>query len=355
MTLLISLVITFLLIGIGHKFIKKNANLCYIIAGVISIILIIFEYTKISSNFPLWLNRSLLSIFTRSAFSTALFIVVMYTGALKNGSKLIKILMPIRAELSIIASILTLGHNIIYGKTYFVKLFTNPGSIKGNILLAAIISLISILIMLPLMITSFPKVRKKIQPKKWKKFQRTAYLFYGLVYVHVMLLMMPSAFNGNVMYILNVILYSIIFLNYAVIRIRKAFTKKKLSKVYLNSVIIVGVVIFLAICGSILYFNNKEIKPNENTITNTLKDGTFTGNAEGFRGNIEVEVLVKHGKITEINIINSSDDKAFLNKASEGIIEKIINEQNTNVDVVSGATYSSNGIINAIKDALKGY
>ncbi len=355
MTLLISLVITFLLIGIGHKFIKKNANLCYIIAGVISIILIIFEYTKISSNFPLWLNRSLLSIFTRSAFSTALFIVVMYTGALKNGSKLIKILMPIRAELSIIASILTLGHNIIYGKTYFVKLFTNPGSIKGNILLAAIISLISILIMLPLMITSFPKVRKKIQPKKWKKFQRTAYLFYGLVYVHVMLLMMPSAFNGNVMYILNVILYSIIFLSYAVIRIRKAFTKKKLSKVYLNSVIIVGVVIFLAICGSILYFNNKEIKPNENTITNTLKDGTFTGNAEGFMGNIEVEVLVKHGKITEINIINSSDDKAFLNKASEGIIEKIINEQNTNVDVVSGATYSSNGIINAIKDALKGY
>ena len=111
-------------------------------------------------------------------------------------------------------------------------------------------------------------------------------------------------------------------------RIRKAFTKKKLPKVYLNSV-------------------------NENTITNTLKDGTFTGNGEGFRGNIEVEVLVKDGKIIEINIINSSDDKAFLNKASKGIIEKIINEQNTDVDVVSGATYSSNGIINAVKDALK--
>ena len=58
-------------------------------------------------------------------------------------------------------------------------------------------------------------------------------------------------------------------------------------------------------------------------------------------------------KIIEINIINSSDDKAFLNKASKGIIEKIINEQNTDVDVVSGATYSSNGIINAVKDALK--
>lgn len=53
MTLLISLIITFLLIGIGHDFIKKNANLCYIIAGLISIILIIAEYTGISSNFPL--------------------------------------------------------------------------------------------------------------------------------------------------------------------------------------------------------------------------------------------------------------------------------------------------------------
>ena len=353
MTLLISLIITFLLIGIGHNFIKKNANLCYIIAGAISILLIIAEYTSISSNFPLWLNRSVLSIFTRSAFSTALFIVVMYTGALKNGSKLIKMLMPIRAELSIIASILTLGHNTIYGKTYFVKLFTNPGSIRGNVLLAAIVSLVSILIMLPLMITSFPKVRKKIQPRKWKKLQRTAYLFYGLIYVHVMLLMMPSAFNGNVMYILNVILYSLIFLSYAVIRIRKAFTKKKLSKVYLNSIIVVGVIMFLSICGSIFYFNNKEIEPNENISNNTLEDGTFIGNAEGFRGNIEVEVLVKDGKITEINIINSSDDKAFLNKASEGIIQKIIDEQNTDIDVISGATYSSNGIINAVKDALE--
>ena len=180
MTLLISIIITFLLIGIGHDFIKKNANLCYIIAGAISILLIIAEYTGISSNFPLWVNRSVLSIFTRSAFSTALFIVVMYTGALKNGSKLIKMLMPIRAELSIIASILTLGHNIIYGKTYFVKLFTNPGSIRGNVLLAAIVSLVSILIMLPLMITSFPKVRKKFNQESGRNFKGQHIYFMAL-------------------------------------------------------------------------------------------------------------------------------------------------------------------------------
>ncbi len=48
----------------------------------------------------------------------------MYTGALKNGSKLMKILMPIRAELSIIASILTLAHNISFGRYHFITLFT---------------------------------------------------------------------------------------------------------------------------------------------------------------------------------------------------------------------------------------
>ena len=138
--------------------------------------------------------------------------------------------MPIRAELSIIASILTLGHNIIYGKTYFVLLFTKPGIIKTNVLIAAIISLILILIMVPLMITSFPKVRRKIQQKKWKKLQKTAYLFYGRIYIHIMLLMMPAALGGNKKYIINVLVYSIVFLGYAVMRIRKALLKSKLSK-----------------------------------------------------------------------------------------------------------------------------
>ena len=91
----------------------------------------------------------------------------MYTGALKNGSKLMKLLFPIRAELSIIACILTLAHNIIFGRYHFVALFTNPKSMSFNMLLAAIVSLMLIAIMLPLMITSFPNIRKKIKYKSW--------------------------------------------------------------------------------------------------------------------------------------------------------------------------------------------
>lgn len=229
MTFLISLILAILLISIGRNFIKNHANLCYIIATLVSLTLIVFTYTNSMPNVPSWVNNYVLSIFTKSSFSTAIFVVVMYTGALKNGSKLIKFLMPIRAELSIIASILTLGHNIIYGKTYFVKLFTNPQSIAPNMLAAAIVSLILILIMIPLMITSFPKICKKMKAKKWKQLQRLAYIFYGLIYVHLMLIMIPLARMNIIRYKFNVIIYTLIFLTYGAIRIRKALLRKKLS------------------------------------------------------------------------------------------------------------------------------
>ena len=204
MNLLISLSFTILIIGVGHAFIKKHSKFCYILATIISIILI-----------------------TNSAFATSLFIVVMYTGALKNGSKLMKLLFPIRAELSIIACILTLAHNIIFGRYHFVALFTNPKSMSFNMLLAAIVSLMLIAIMLPLMITSFPNIRKKMKYKSWKNLQRFAYAFYGLTYFHIMLIMMPIAKTGNTKYIINVLVYSVVYLTYAVLRINKALSKNK--------------------------------------------------------------------------------------------------------------------------------
>lgn len=141
-----------------------------------------------------------------------------------------KILMPIRAELSIIASILTLAHNIIFGKYHFVTLFTAPKSMSLNMLLAAIISVVLIAIMLPLMITSFTSIRKKMKYKSWKKIQRFAYVFYGLIYVHIMLIMVPVAKTGNTQYIINVLIYSLVFLIYAVMRINKALNKKSSTK-----------------------------------------------------------------------------------------------------------------------------
>ena len=84
------------------------------------------------------------------------------------------------------------------------------------------------------------------------------------------------------------------------------------------------------------------------------EDGTFTGTGTGFSGDMTCEVTVKGGKITNIEILETNDDSAYLDKA-KGLIDEIISKQTTDeVDTVSGATYSSNGIISAVEDALSG-
>lgn len=84
-----------------------------------------------------------------------------------------------------------------------------------------------------------------------------------------------------------------------------------------------------------------------------LEDGTYEGTGMGFKGEVKVSVEIKDKQIVAINILSSSDDEAFFSRA-KGVIDKIIQAQSLDVDVVSGATYSSNGIINAVKNALTG-
>jgi len=69
---------------------------------------------------------------------------------------------------------------------------------------------------------------------------------------------------------------------------------------------------------------------------------------------VKVSVTVKDHKITAIKVLSNSDDAAFFNRASAGVIKNILAKQSLKVDVVSGATYSSNGIIKAVKNALTG-
>lgn len=71
-----------------------------------------------------------------------------------------------------------------------------------------------------------------------------------------------------------------------------------------------------------------------------------------FPGKIKVSVVIKNQTIRSINILSNSDDEAFFNRAKEGVTASILAKQSTDVDTVSGATYSSRGIINAVKDAL---
>lgn len=83
-----------------------------------------------------------------------------------------------------------------------------------------------------------------------------------------------------------------------------------------------------------------------------LADGAYTGSSTGFGGKIKAQVTIKEGKITDIKILEAAGEGAtYLAKAS-GLIRSMKAAQNTNVDVVSGATYTSNGLIKAVRNAL---
>ena len=86
--------------------------------------------------------------------------------------------------------------------------------------------------------------------------------------------------------------------------------------------------------------------------TGILKNGTFSGSARGYGGTISVKVTVYGGKIKGITIVShSGETPAFFDKA-KAVVAKILEAQSVDVDTVSGATYSSNGILNAVADAL---
>jgi uncharacterized protein with FMN-binding domain len=91
---------------------------------------------------------------------------------------------------------------------------------------------------------------------------------------------------------------------------------------------------------------------SEAQATGLYKDGTYTGTGKGFRGNTKVTVTVENGVISDITIDSYKDDDEFFSRAKSGIISAVIRSQSTDVDAVSGATFSSNGLIEAIRNAL---
>lgn len=94
--------------------------------------------------------------------------------------------------------------------------------------------------------------------------------------------------------------------------------------------------------------------PNQSVTapSGTYKDGVYVGTGEGFGGDIKVQVTIKDGKITNVKILSAEDETpAYLNRAS-ALLSQITASQSTEIDVISGATYSSNGILDATRSAL---
>ena len=359
MLLIISLIIVSLFIYFLRDSLKKNPTVFYTGAAVISIAVFALGFV----DFPIWVKQNILGIFAKGSIGTAMFVFVMYAGALPKGSRLIAPLMRIRGELSITAAILVLCHNVTYGMTYFKMLFTAPAALSTTQLTAAVVSIILIALMLVLTVTSFPSVRKKMQPKKWKQLQRSAYVFYGLMYIHVMLINVPLARGGITSYILNVVVYSVVFIVYAAMRINKYLVRAGRNN--LNAAVNIAAVVIIVCMSGLCFAGNGAAGSDGSAVSGstTFKaDGTYTGTAtcETYGYNVTVVMTIQDDKITEVTASSEAgrQDSVYFDMANASVPEQIVENQGSKgVDSVSGATLSSKAIkvafYNAYKSALK--
>ena len=95
-----------------------------------------------------------------------------------------------------------------------------------------------------------------------------------------------------------------------------------------------------------------ETETNVTEATGKYADGVYTGTGQGYKGKVSVTVTVEGGQITDITVNSYRDDSQYFSKARSGVIARIISSQDTDVSTVSGATFSSRGIIEAVKNAL---
>lgn len=85
---------------------------------------------------------------------------------------------------------------------------------------------------------------------------------------------------------------------------------------------------------------------------NFYKNGTFEGSGTGYGGTITVQVTLEDDTITAVSVASApGEDSAYLSQG-ENVINSILSEQSTDVDTISGATFSSTGILEAVNDAL---
>ena len=96
----------------------------------------------------------------------------------------------------------------------------------------------------------------------------------------------------------------------------------------------------------------KAEKLSYNGPENGYKDGTYYGSATGYGGTIQVAVTIQNGKLTAVKIVSAASETPEFFARAKVVADRIVSAQSPNVDVVSGATYSSNGIINEVIIAL---
>ena len=163
----------------------------------------------------------------RCALAFLLFTIVMFVGVLGDSSPLRARLMPIRRQLSILGCIFALGHLAFYGVSYVPRL---GSAFAGNLGFSLALAAVLVALMAVLLVTSFQVVKRRMNAARWKGVQRLAYPFYLLTYVHLVLLLAPSAFAGRDTAIVSLVVYTVVVATYVVLRVRRALLRQQAAR-----------------------------------------------------------------------------------------------------------------------------
>ena len=384
------------------KAVKKKPAVLYGICILLSLVSIFYPR---EGGLP-FLDFFFKKIMQRGVLAGSLFIWVMLAPVLPKSFSGRKTIYLLRGEMAICASLITLAHNLAFGGKYFGALFLGQGHISLMELHAAIVSCLMILLLIPLTVTSFQAVRRKMQGKTWKELQNWSYLFYLLLYLHIFFIYQGALIRGKGDYFFTLMLYSFIFGLYGFLRIRQYRIQKEGKEKKTFPLLRIGgilpiVCIFLSGFYSAGKYraaleanvdkiraqesvseqhgqgeeNNSSKKASEasgdkasanssdassdsqaideDSISGAYKDGECFGKASAYNGNVEVKVTISGGKITAIDIVKTKDDEEYFFDAQKKVIPEILEKQSTDVDAVAGATTSSEGICHAVEKALE--
>lgn len=208
---------------VAARFIKAVPWLWY---GVALALDFVYAYGIVYS-LPPEVLRVLSVVMQRGMLATSLFVIVMYCGVFSERSFVHRTVAPIRAELSLIACILILAHCLNYLSSYLGVLGTNVAAINPNQLASLIAALVLCILLLVLGVTSVKVLKRRMNASVWKNIQRSSYVFFGLIYVHELLVLYPAALKGAGDALITCIVGGIVFGSYYVLRLVRYLTDRR--------------------------------------------------------------------------------------------------------------------------------
>lgn len=218
MFVIATLIVTCMACWIARKQIASHETAFYAVAIAIDVAYIAMATGAVAVPFAVW--RIVFELMQECTLAFALFAIVMYIGVFSKKSYIGVRMRAIRGQLSIAALFLSLGHCAVYLGEYIPRIF-GAGTVRSNVVVAFTISIVALALLLLLGITSFKCVRKHMNPQRWKAIQKLSYVFFALIYVHVVTMFAPSAMAGGIAAMHSLAVYTVVFGFYAIGRITR--------------------------------------------------------------------------------------------------------------------------------------